>query len=99
MNTIQKIFLIGLIPFMFFIGCEEEESLPYVDLNWIKYHSSSGNAYVYYRGDISPPSSLVDYKCLWIHLYKAENYFEYHKVGSDNSHSKDVDGYSTVTYD
>lgn len=97
MNTIQKIFLIGLIPFMFFLGCEEEESLPYVDLNWIRYCSSS-SCYVDYRGDVSPPSGYL-YKMIWIHLYKSENYFEYHEVGKDNPDSRDLDGYSNVTYD
>jgi len=100
MNTIQKIFLIGLIPFMFFLGCEEkEESLPYVDLNWIRFCYSDGECSVHFRGDVSPPSSTYSSKCIFIHLYKSEGYWEYQYVGYNNPDSRDLDDYYNVTYD
>lgn len=84
--------------FIFFLGllvlsCEDENSLPYKDCNWLVYNQSLSEILfpndtegvdTWYWINGEQPSSLPDsvfasdrYNCILIHYYKSENRIEY----------------------
>jgi hypothetical protein len=91
-KTSSNIFCI----FLTYLGCEDDESLPYIELQSMSYEVGVFSLSYVVVG-YSPPSELNQIKyCVWLRLYKGDDKCESRTLNTSKGdwsvYAKDLDG-------